>query len=150
VRASNFIKPIAHLEDVHVKALAGVVGVTAALQFRKSLATGLRVSPEDVLLNFGKNKGKLKDVPPPELVLLNERLAFWLNGRKPDDREAGTVRKNFLAYLKHLQESKKGEVIAHLASLLEEQRFARAMALLAGSTQVIEALTDYIQGIKVD
>jgi hypothetical protein len=149
VKASHFLKPIVQIEDLHIRVMAGIVGVPAALQFRKSLATGLGISPEDVLLNFTKTKPRLKDVPAQDLVLLNERLAFRLNGMKSADRETATVRKNFLAYLKYLQEAGKGEVVAHLASLLEEARFARAMALLAGSTQIITALTDYIRSIKV-
>ena len=82
-------------------------------------------------------------------VLLNERVAFWLNNKRSDDRDANTIRKNFLAYLKFLREQKKGEVVAHLASLLEEKRFSRAMAMLAVSAPIITELTEYVKGIEV-
>jgi hypothetical protein len=150
VKVANFITPLEQLEDIHIKIIAGMVGAPAALQFRKSLAKGLRIGPEDILLQFSKSKARLKGVPMQELVLLNERLAFYLNGKPANDPEANTLGKNLAAYLKWLQDQKQGEVIAHLASLLEEPRFATAMALLAGSAQVIGLLTEYIEGIKVD
>jgi hypothetical protein len=149
VKVSDFVKPHAQLEEVHLKIVAGMVGVPAALQFRKSLAAGLRISPEDVLLAFGKNKKRLEQAPPTDLVLLNERVAFWLNNKKSDDKEGNVIRKNFLAYLKLLREQKRGEVVAHLASLLEEARFSRAMAMLAVSAPIITELTDYVKGIEV-
>src|SRR5262249_59857027 len=90
VKESKLVAPIEQLEDVHVKVIAGIVGVPAALQFRKSLAAGLRIGPEDVLLAFAKNRKRLEQTPPPELVLLNERVAFWLNGKRGRDREADT------------------------------------------------------------
>ena len=80
---------------------------------------------------------------------MSRRLAFWLNNRKADEKDSNAVRKNFLAYIEFLQKAKKGEVVAHLASLLEEERFARAMAVLATSPAIITALTDYIKGIEI-
>src|SRR5262245_53977012 len=63
VKVSKLVAPIAQLEDVHVKVIAGIVGVPAALSFRKSLAAGLRIGPEDVLLAFAKNKKRLEQTP---------------------------------------------------------------------------------------
>src|SRR5262245_7277920 len=76
VKVSDFVAPHPQLEEVHLKIIAGMVGVHAAMQFRKSLAAGLRISPEDVLLSFAKNRKRLEQTPPTELVLLNERVAF--------------------------------------------------------------------------
>ena len=61
-----------------------------------------------------------------------------------------TVRRHLLAYMRLLQQAQQREAVAHLASLLEHPKFAKAMSLVAASLEIIEVLTDYIEGIKVD
>ncbi len=38
VKVSNFVKPLDRIDDLHVKIIAGMVGTSAALMFKKSLA----------------------------------------------------------------------------------------------------------------
>ena len=79
VKVANFVKPIERLDDLHVKIIAGIVGTSAALMFKKSLARGLAITAEDVLLRWDKSKKRLKGLPLQDLVLLNEQIVFWLN-----------------------------------------------------------------------
>jgi len=150
VKVANFIKPLERIEDPHIKIIAGMVGTSAALMFKKSLTRALPVTPEQVLLQLDRYKKRLKDLPLKDLVLLNEQLVLWLNaGRCPAGKE-DKARANLLGYMKLLQGAGQREAVAHLASLLENPKFEKAMAFAAESLPVVELLSEYVKGIKVD
>lgn len=150
VRVSDFVKPLERIDEVHIKIIAGMVGTSAAMAFKKSLTRALPVTPEQVLLEFGRVKKRLKEMPLTDLVLLNEQIVFWLNGGRCPAGKEDTARANLLAYMKHLQELQQREAVAHLASMLENPKFEQAMAFAAESLEIIELLTGYVQGIRVD
>jgi hypothetical protein len=150
VKVSNFVKPLEGIDDLHIKIIAGMVGTSAALMFKKSLARALPVTPEQVLLQLDRYKKRLKNLPLQDLVLLNEQLVLWLNaGRCPPGKE-DKARANLLGYMKLLQGAEQREAVAHLASLLENPKFEKAMAFAAESLPVVELLSEYVKGIKVD
>ena len=150
VKVANFVKPLDRIDDLHIKIIAGMVGTSAALLFKKGLARALPVTAEDVLLRLDKCKKRLKDFPLQDLVLLNEQIIFWLNaGRCPAGQE-DRARGNLLNYMKHLQSAKQREAVAHLASMLENKKFENAMSFAAESLPIVELLSDYVKGIKVD
>ncbi|MHB1423659.1 MAG: AAA family ATPase [Gemmataceae bacterium] len=150
VKVANFIKPLERIEDLHIKIIAGMVGTSAAMMFKKSLVRALPVAPEQVLLQLDKYKKRLKNLSLQDLVLLNEQMALWLNsGRCPPGKE-NKARTNLLGYMKFLQSTQQREAVAHLASLLENPKFAKAMAFAAESLPLVELLSDYVKGIKVD
>jgi len=149
VKVSDFIKPLRHLEDLHIKIIAGIVGTVAALAFKQSLAALAKVTVEQVLLQFAKYKDKLQDLGLQDVILLNEQIAFWLNSQKYKPEDEAKVRQNFLAYLKQLKQMKNNEAIAHLASMVQNPKFDKAMGFLAQDMAIINFLMDYIQGIKV-
>jgi len=150
VKVAHFVKPLERIDDLHVKIIAGMVGTSAALLFKKSLARGLPVNAEDVLLRLDKSKKRLKDLALQDLVQLNEQIVFWLNaGRCPAGQE-DKARANLLAYMKHLQSAKQREAVAHLASMLENPKYEKAMTFAAESLPIVELLSDYVKGIKVD
>ncbi len=148
VKASDFLKPLNPLEDVHFKVLAGIVGVAAALAFRKSLTRGLAVSPEELLLRFGSFRKKLEKLPLQELVLLNEQIVFWINGSHYQAADEAKARKNLLAYLRFLDKGGKREALAHFASMLDSPKFEKTMGFVAQSMEIIELLTEYMESIK--
>jgi hypothetical protein len=149
VRVSDFVKPHLALSDIHLKGIAGMVGTPAALAFRQSLGSSLKVSPEQVLYHFERHGHKLKEMSLQELVLLNEQILFWLNSKKIRADQAEGVRENLLAYLKALKQLKQNEVLAHLASQMENPKFEQAGEFLAISLPIVTFLSDYIQGIQV-
>ncbi len=150
VRVSNFIKPLPELDELHVKIVAGMVGTAAAMAFHRSLSKSLAVTAEQILLQFARQKKKLKPMPLQDLVTLNEQIVLWLGaGQCPADRDQD-ARKNLLAYMQYLQAGGQREAVAHLASLLQNPKFEKAMTFAAESLEVIELLTDYVEGIKVD
>jgi AAA domain (dynein-related subfamily) len=150
VKVSNFVKPLDRIDDGHIKIIAGMVGTSAALMFKKCLAQALPVTPEQILLQLDKCKKRLKDLSLQDLVLLNEQIVLWLNaGRCPADK-ADKARANLLGYMKFLQGVPQREAVAHLASMLENPKFEKAMTFAAESLPVVELLSEYVKGIKVD
>jgi hypothetical protein len=149
-RVSDFVRPLERIEDVHIKIIAGMVGTSAALVFKKELARALPVTVEDVLLRWDGCRKRLEKLPLQDLVLLNEQIVFWLNaGRCPPGQE-DRVRANLLAYMKHLQRAREREAVAHLASMLESPKWEKAMAFAAESLELVELLSDYVKGIRVE
>ena len=137
------------LTDLDIKIIAGMVGTSAAMAFKQSLHETGQIKPEQILLNFSRNKKKLADLSLQDLAGLNERLLLWLNSQGHGEEQAAKVKKNFLSYLKHLQTQKRQEAVAHCANLLQDRRFEATMGLLAQDMEIVEFLTDYIEGIKV-
>jgi MoxR-like ATPase len=149
VKVANFVKPLERIDDRHIKIIAGMVGTSAALLFKKSLTRFLPVTPEQVLLQLDRCKKRLKDLPLQDLVLLNEQIVLWLEaGRCPAGKE-DKARANLLGYMKLLQSAEQREAVAHLVSLLENPKFARTLAFAAESLPIVELLSDYVKGIKV-
>ena len=149
VKASDFMKGVDRLADVHVKILAGIVGTPAALAFRKSLSRGLAVSAEELMLRFGQFRKKLEKLSLQDQVLLNEQILFWINGGHyaPEDEER--VRKSLLAYVSFLDDTGRRETLAHFASTIGNPKFEKAMSFAALSLETIEILTDYLESIKL-
>lgn len=148
VKVAEFITPLTTLGPVQVKAIAGMVGTPAAMALHQYLAATDQLSPEQVLLQWKQYQARVKALSLHELIQLNERMALWMHGLAQPVAQAPTIQKNLLAYLKALKAAKQNEAIAHFASLLENPKFERAMALCSGSVETLALLTDYIAGIK--
>jgi hypothetical protein len=150
VKAAAFLKPLERIEDIHIKIIAGMVGTSAALLFKKSLSHMLAVTAEQVLLQLDRHKKRLKEMPLADLALLNEQIVIWLNAGRCPPAKQEKARSNLLGYMKFLQAGQQREAVAHLASMLENPKFNKAMAFAAESLPLIEMLSDYVKGIKVD
>ena len=108
------------------------------------------MAPEQVLRHWRDHQAQVKKLALHELIQLNERLLLWLHGlaQPIPAADAKTFLANLLAYLKMLKAARHNEALAHFASLLENPKFARAMAICSGSVEILTLLTDYIAGIK--
>ena len=150
VRVAEFIQPHPALEALHVKAIAGMVGTAAAIALQQYLGATQQVAPEQVLRHWRDHQAQVKKLALHELIQLNERLLLWLHGlaQPIPAADAKTFLANLLAYLKMLKAARHNEALAHFASLLENPKFARAMAICSGSVEILTLLTDYIAGIK--
>ncbi len=150
VKVSQFLRPLQHLDDVHIKIIAGMVGTPAALAFKSSLSQALPVTPEQVLLRFSRQKKAIDALSLQDLVMLNEQLLLWLNSGSYTAKQEDAVRHNLLAYMRYLQDTNKRETVAHLVSMLQGPKFDQAMAVAAVSLEIIDLLTTYIEGIRVE
>ena len=149
-RVSQFLEPIPRLDELHVKIISGIVGTSAALAFFKSLSQPVALTAEQVLLHFSKNKKALKALALQDLVVLNEQITLWINAGHCPEKDQNKARRNLLAYTKHLQMTDQQEAVAHLASQLQNPKFEQAMLFTAASLELIELLTEYLEGIRVD
>lgn len=149
-KVSNLIKPFDEISDFHSKILAGIVGIKAAMNFKKSVETILKVSPEQLLLSWAKYKTKLKSFKLKDYIFLNEQIVFWLNGENYKPAKKATILKNFHQYLLYLKQIKQTEAIAHLASMIENDKFQKVTGfLLVDSEEILEELTEYISNIRL-
>jgi MoxR-like ATPase len=150
VKVSEFIQPLERIDDLHIKIIAGMVGTAAALAFKQSLSRTLPVTAEQLLTDFQRHRKTLDTLALQDLVRLNEQIVFWISGDRIEPEQADRARTHLLAYMRYLQETQKREALAHLASMFENPKFERAMTFAAASLEIIELLTAYIEGIKVE
>ncbi len=150
VKVSQFLQTQRQIDDVHIKIIAGMVGTSAALAFKSSLTQALPVTADQVLLRFARHKKALDKLSLQELVMLNEQLVLWINSGQYITKQEETVRHNLLAYMRYLQDENKRETVAHLVSMLENPKFDKVMSFAATSMEIIELLTAYVEGIKVE
>lgn len=148
-RVSDLIEPVASLQPLHIKMISGIVGPTAATAFRKSLATPLPVTPEELLLAWSKHRKTIAKMPLQELLLLNEQLLMWLQAEKCPVEKQDQARKALLAYLKLLRTRKLDEGVAHLVSMIERPQYANAMVFVSESIELTGLVTEYIEGIQI-
>ncbi len=149
-KVSQLIKPLPVLKDVHIKIIAGIVGIKAALHFKKNIDSTLNVSPAQLLLQFNKSKVLLKTLKLKELIFLNEQVMYWLNNKQYKPTQKKTVLKNFHLYLVFLKKIHQNEAIAHIASLIEHVMFEKVTGLLLGeSMDIMDDLAEYITNIKL-
>lgn len=150
VRVARFMAEHASLQSIHVKTIAGMVGVHAAMALQQHIASTQQISPEELLRHWRKYRTKVKTWPLHELLQMNERLLLWLHGETGQIKAADTktLQKNLLAYLKDLKTWRQNEAIAHFTSLLENPKYSQAMTFCSGSVEIVKVLTDYIDGIR--
>ncbi|MCP4154255.1 MAG: AAA domain-containing protein [bacterium] len=147
-RVSEFVKNIKSVTDSHVKIISGIVGVSAAINFKKNLDTKIKLSAEDILFNFKAKKAKLKTFKLQEYIFLNEQIIYFINNGNYDKKEL--LLENFTLYIKHLKKEKFNEAVAHLASMFENPKFEKVAAfVLVESMEIMEELSNYISGIDL-
>lgn len=149
-RVAHFLTSLKQVDALHIKIIAGMVGTSAALALQRSLARTLPVTAEQILMQCERHKTKLTTLSLQELALLNEQMVLWLNSGQCKPGREETARRNLLAYMRFLPQAGQREAVAHLASLLENPKFEKATTFVAASLDIIELLTAYIEGIKVD
>lgn len=148
-RVADFIQPLAELDELAIKTVAGMVGIQAALAFQQSLSAAIKLSVEQVLLQFNKHRAKVKEMTLQEIVLLNEQIMLWLNSKQYASDSTETILTNLLAYLKVLKQLKQHEAVAHFASMLEQPQYEHASDVVSSSIEIILFLTGYIEGIQI-
>ncbi len=151
VKVAGVLSAIEAPTELHFKLIAGIVGMPAALALRRSITRAIAVTVEEVLFGTAKERKKTEALALQELALLSEQIVHYPeSGRCPPGRE-GAARKGLLDYLTRLERMPaKREAVAHITSLLEHDRFARAMAFVAESADLLGVIERYIAGIRVD
>lgn len=150
VRVAEMISDITNITNLHIKMVAGIVGINAALAFGKSVQSKAMISAEDVLIRFAKTKPRLKKLQPHDFAALNERILLRIQKGEFKPAEKKKVLTNFNSYVDLLVTSGHSESCAHLASILERPRFETASEFLLGDAKILAQMVGFIQGIAID
>lgn len=148
-RVARTIKGIDPITDLHIKMLSGLVGVSAAVTFSKSLRSSDMISADDVLLRFEKVQPDLLRLQTHELAGLNERIVLRIQKGGYTLSVKKKVLAGFLSYIE-LLEANQSEACAHLASMLERPRFEKATEFVMGDTKILAKMVTYINNIAID
>ncbi len=151
-RVAKLIKEVAVIDELFVKSIAGIVGVSASVNFKKSIKETAKLDPEKVLFAF--NVKLFKGLKLQDYILGNEDILLFINNDQYDKKKKPTLVRNLTKYIKHLKKAKFQEAVAHFASQLENPNFEKVLRLVfAGSEDDSEELmleiSDYIQGIDL-
>lgn len=149
-KVSRLIAPVKEVKELHVKLIAGTIGISAASAFANTLRNAPSISAEDVLLRFSRTKAKLEEFSTPDFASLNERVVL----RVQEGRFAAATKKkvltSFRSYVKLMLDMGQSEACAHLASTLEKPQFEKASLLLLGDSKILGLLVDFVAGIAIE
>lgn len=149
-KVSHLIAPLTSIADVHIKLIAGTIGMSAAIMFANTLLDAPTVSAEDVLLRFSRTKAKLEAFSTPDFAALNERVVLRLQKGKPTAATKKKFLTNFRAYVKLMLDMEQAEACAHLAATLEKPQFEKASVFVLGDAKILALLVDFIAGITIE
>jgi hypothetical protein len=147
-RVSNLIKQVDRIDDLFVTIIAGIVGVSASVHFKKSIKEIAKLDPEKVLFAF--NTKLFKGLKLQDYILGNEDIFLFINKNEYDKKKKTILLKNLTKYIKHLKKARFQEAIAHFASQLENPNFEKVLALVfTDSEELMLEISDYIEGIDL-
>ena len=149
-RVSDLIKPFDHIEPIHIKMIAGVVGAKAANTMRKALARPLAITPEQLLLEFSKCRMKLQKMSIAELVMMNDQVLLKLSTGTLQEERAKKARRSLIRYFQLLRKRKLDEAVAHFVAGLDKPQNETVMDWLSESMELTTLLTEYMDGIRVE
>jgi hypothetical protein len=148
-RVSNLIKDVKQIDDRYVTIIAGIVGVAASVNFKKSIQEISTLNPEKVLFHF--NAKLFEGLKLQDYILLNENIFLFLTKDDYDhEKKKDTLIKNLVKYIKHLKKSNFQEAIAHLASQLDNPNYEKVLTLFfVDSDELMVEVSDYIKSINL-
>lgn len=151
-RVSQVVQPHASLSPTLVKLIAGIVGVQAALAFRRFVESNQGLTADTIMAGLSDAvRAQLDQLSLPETVQLNRQLAGWIEEKAPKLVAAKRQRalKTLEQYVEHLSNTEKREALADLINLIEKGTFSQASLLLMESPKVFKLIEHYIQGVKL-
>jgi hypothetical protein len=150
VRVAKTIEKIPTVTNLHIKLIAGIVGVNAAMLLARSLQSNAWISAEDVLLRFAKSKPRLLKLQTHDFAALNERVVLRIQKDDFKGAEKKKVLANFLLYLALMVSMGQSESCVHLASMLDRPRYQTASQFLLGDEKILAQMVEFIQAIAID
>lgn len=150
VRVAKTIEKIPAVTNLHIKLIAGIVGVNAAMLLARSLQSSAMISAEDVLFRFAKSKPRLSKLKTHDFAALNERLVLRIqkDDFKPAEKKKALT--NFLQYLELMVKLRQSESCVHLASMLERPAYETASQFLLADAKILAQMVEFIQAIAID
>jgi MoxR-like ATPase len=148
-RVSEFIQPLSKIDTTAEKAIAGIVGIDAALKFVRFTAENSRLGAKDVLSDFEKHKKELSKWTPHELCALNQSIFRTIEIEEQEEAVKIYI-ENLEKYIKWLRDKKQNEVTAHWTTLYDSTAYARAkVAVLKYSPYIFRNIVNFINEIQL-
>jgi hypothetical protein len=147
-RVSELVANTGELNDLVTKAVSGIVGTGAALQFAQYCRKGAGLSATPFLTDFSAAAPKLKNSRAHELTALTE--ACFRQTEAADDETRGLYAHNIALYAEWLQKHRKNEVLAHFATLYSSAAYPNTkFGLLMGSPHIMDYIEKFIKDIQL-
>jgi len=151
-RVSEFIKPLKVVEPKHIKLIAGIVGVSAAMAFRTYIEAAQSITADQVVLHFTKQLCKaLEKLTLQEIIHLNHQILYWTNENIKDMKKAQQKKglQNIEKYIVFLKEKDHREAIADLFNMLQTGDLDTVRAFFVDSEKIYDLLIKYAENIKL-
>jgi MoxR-like ATPase len=148
-RVSGVLAAAAEIDETVEKALAGIVGASAAFKFTEFLNDQAGTDSRIFLEDFEAAREELERMGPHELTSLNERL-FRIIEVEGDPARVKRYIANLEGYVKWLVKEQRNEVLAHWTTLYESSLYPKTkVAILGNSPFIFQNIVSFIEGIKL-
>ncbi|ETR73196.1 MAG: alkaline phosphatase D [Candidatus Magnetoglobus multicellularis str. Araruama] len=152
VRVSDIVLNLKDITPQHIKAIAGIVGVNAAMSFRKFIDTLQTVTPDQVVLHFTKKLvTQLNKLSLQDLVHLNQQVLLWTNEHLKDFKKGQRTKalQNLEKYVHYLKDSDHREVLADFFNTLQTGDLDNVRSFFVESKEIYNLLIKFADGIKL-
>ncbi|HAH56282.1 MAG TPA: hypothetical protein DCM02_13625 [Flavobacterium sp.] len=147
-RVSDLLQTNQEVDEIVIKAIAGIIGLNASVAFKESLNT-LKITARDLLFDYEKIKSNLKNLDLVQFSKLNTEICCFLEAETNIWEQTTIVVANFENYLKWLQKNKQNEVIAHFISEIENTNYNEINRLIFVESPFSSLfITTFISNIK--
>ncbi|AEF83686.1 ATPase, AAA family [Treponema primitia ZAS-2] len=148
-RVSEIISGIKEINKIIEKAIAGIVGISAALKFSQFVKNNSRINAKTILSGFTASKKYLNTLDIHELTSLNEGM-FRTIETEGDQKTIKKYIENLELYTKWMYENKRNEALAHWTTLYDSVTYPKTkIAILSGSPFIYQHIVDFIKNIKL-
>jgi hypothetical protein len=145
-KVSDIMLKVDHINDIHKRIIAGIVGATAAAAFIRSALQHNVLTGKDLLLKYNKTMKTVEKYQLHEFAILNESVFRFLENTKFDDSEKKLVAKNLGLYIDFLCTKKKMEALANFTSIFEKGTYDKATVFIfSNASEVYDTLNDFVK-----
>jgi hypothetical protein len=148
-RVSELMANTEKLDKTIEKAIAGIVGIGAAVKFMNFLKTNFGFDVKKLLSNFESYKGTIATLPIHELTIINDGM-FRIVETEDNPKTVKKYIDNMELYVKWLHGTKRSEVLAHWTTLYDSVTYPKAkVAVLTHSPYIFKNIVSFINDIKL-
>jgi MoxR-like ATPase len=148
-RVSAILAAAGEIDGTVEKALAGIVGASAAFKFTEFVKNKAGRDSRLFLEDFEAAREELERMGPHELTSLNESF-FRIIEIEEDPARIKRYIENLEGYIKWLAEEQRNEVLAHWTTLYESSLYPKSkVAILGNSRFIFQNILAFIEGIKL-
>lgn len=143
-RVSKLIENISQPEEIHKKAVAGILGLHATTVFFESLKKDCRVFGKDILADFNGCLSKIKELKTPDYVVLNDEIFRCLENRSYDAADS-VAAENLKLYFDYILNGNFREAAGHFSNCFTNESYENALQFINQNVpELAEKLIEFI------